>query len=146
MRLAQRSRRRARAGGNHRFGKTRERHPTPSCLPTIRSRARARCPISLPPLDKIKDEHFEPALVAGMAEQRKEIDAIAKNPAAPTFENTIVAMERSGQLLTRASAVFGNLTASNTNPQLEKAADGDVAEAVGAHRRDLSSTRSCSPA
>ena len=61
-----------------------------------------------------------PALLAGMAEQRKEIDAIAKNPAAPTFENTIVAMERSGQLLTRASAVFGNLTASNTNAQLEE--------------------------
>ena len=67
-----------------------------------------------------------------MAEQRKEIDAIAKNPAAPTFENTIVAMERSGELLTRASAVFGNLTASNTNPQLEEAADGNGAEAVGA--------------
>ena len=55
-----------------------------------------------------------------MAEQRKEIDAIAKSGAAPTFENTIVAMEKSGQLLTRVNATFGNLTASNTNPALEK--------------------------
>src|SRR5687768_4317550 len=70
-------------------------------------------PYSLPPLHKIKDEHFKPALLAGMAEQRTEIDAIAKNSAAPTFENTIAAMERSGELLTRVSAVFGNLSASN---------------------------------
>src|SRR4051812_45615556 len=61
-------------------------------------------PYQLPPFDKIKDESFEPALLAGMAAQRKEIDAIAKNPAAPTFENTIAAMERSGELLTRASS------------------------------------------
>ena len=67
-------------------------------------------PYRLPPFDNIKDEHFKPALLAGMAAQRKEIDAIAKNPAAPTFENTIVAMERSGELLTRATSVFGNLT------------------------------------
>jgi peptidyl-dipeptidase Dcp len=77
-------------------------------------------PYRLPPFDKIKDEHFKPALLAGMAAQRKEIDAIAKNPAAPTFENTIVAMERSGELLTRANSVYGNLTSSNTNPQLEE--------------------------
>ena len=52
----------------------------------------------------------------GMAEQRDEIDAIAKNPAAPTFENTIVAMERSGRLLTRVGTVFCNLDSANTNP------------------------------
>jgi len=76
-------------------------------------------PYRYPPLDLIKDEHFKPALVAGMAEQRREIDAIANNPAAPTFENTIVAMERSGQLLLRVQSVFSNLSASNTNPTLE---------------------------
>src|ERR1044072_8935384 len=70
-------------------------------------------PYRLPPFDKIKDESFRPALLAGMAEARKEIDAIAKNPAAPTFENTIVAMERSGQLLTRTGSVFFNLISSN---------------------------------
>ena len=89
-------------------------------------------PYRLPPFDKIKDEHFKPALLAGMAAQRKEIDAIAKNPAAPTFENTIVAMERSGELLTRASAVFGNLTASNTNPQLE-ALQTEMSPKLSAH-------------
>ena len=89
-------------------------------------------PYRLPPFDKIKDEHFKPALLAGMAEQRKEIDAIANNPAAPTFENTIVAMERSGQLLTRAAAVFFNLTASNTNPQLE-ALQTEMSPKLSAH-------------
>src|SRR5262245_21879212 len=67
-------------------------------------------PYQLPPFDKIRNEHFAPALIAGMAEQRKEIDAITSNPKSATFENTIVAMERSGELLTRANAVFGNLT------------------------------------
>lgn len=86
----------------------------------------------LPPLDRIKDEHFRPALLAGMAQQRNEIDAITKNAAAPTFENTIVAMERSGELLTRVSAVFGNLTASNTNPQLE-AIQTEMSPKLSAH-------------
>jgi len=89
-------------------------------------------PYRLPPLDKIKDEHFKPALLAGMAGQRKEIDAIAKNSAAPTFENTIVAMERSGELLTRVTAVFGNLSASNTNPQLE-ALQTEMSPKLSAH-------------
>jgi peptidyl-dipeptidase Dcp len=89
-------------------------------------------PYRLPPLDKIKDEHFRPALLAGMAEQRKEIDAIAKNSAAPTFENTVVAMERSGELLTRVSAVFGNLSASNTNPQIE-ALQTEMSPKLSAH-------------
>src|SRR5918994_3351919 len=89
-------------------------------------------PYRLPPLDKIKDEHFKPALLAGMAEQRKEIDAIAKNSAAPTFENTVVAMERSGQLLTRVTAVFGNLSASNTNPQIE-ALQTEMSPKLSAH-------------
>jgi peptidyl-dipeptidase Dcp len=89
-------------------------------------------PYRLPPLDKIKDEHFKPALLAGMAEQRTEIDAIAKNSAAPTFENTVVAMERSGELLTRVSAVFGNLSASNTNPQIE-ALQTEMSPKLSAH-------------
>ena len=89
-------------------------------------------PYRLPPLDRIKDEHFKPGLLAGMAEQRKEIDAIAKNPAAPTFENTIVAMERSGQLLTRVTTVFGNLSASNTNPQIE-ALQTEMSPKLSAH-------------
>src|SRR4029077_15048567 len=53
-------------------------------------------PFQAPPFDRIKDGDYQPAIEAGMAEQRKEIRAIADNPAAPTFENTIVAMEKTG--------------------------------------------------
>ncbi|MDY0064917.1 MAG: M3 family metallopeptidase [Steroidobacteraceae bacterium] len=89
-------------------------------------------PYQLPPLDQISDEHFAPGLEAGMAEQRKEVEAIARNPAAPTFENTIVALEKSGQLLARVSAVFSNLTASNTNPRLEEV-QTEMAPKLAAH-------------
>ena len=77
-------------------------------------------PFQAPPFDKIKDEDYQPAIEAGMAEQRKEIDAIANNPAPPTFENTIVAMEKSGQLLSRAAAAFFAVVSANTNPTLQK--------------------------
>ena len=77
-------------------------------------------PYQLPPVDRIKIEHFKPAIEAGMAEQRREIEAITKTPGAPTFANTIVPFEKSGQLLSRAMVVFSSLTASNTNPDLEK--------------------------
>jgi len=93
-------------------------------------------PYHLPPFDKIKDADFQPALLAGMAEQRKEIDAITKRSAAPTFENTIVAMERSGELLTRVSSVFGNLSASNTNPQLE-ALQTEMSPKLSAHNDSI---------
>jgi peptidyl-dipeptidase Dcp len=89
-------------------------------------------PYQLPPFDKIRNEHFTPALIAGMAEQRREIDAITSSPKPATFENTIVAMERSGELLTRANAVFGNLTASNTNADLEKI-QTEMAPKLSAH-------------
>src|ERR1043166_7028503 len=56
-------------------------------------------PYHVPPFDKLKNEHFGPAIEAGMREQLKEVDTIAKNSAKPTFENTIVALERTGQLL-----------------------------------------------
>ena len=59
-------------------------------------------PFQAPPFDKIKDSDYQPAIDAGMAQQIKEVEAIANNPAPPTFENTIVALERSGQLLDRA--------------------------------------------
>ena len=59
--------------------------------------AESTLPFHAPPFDKIKDEHYAPALEAGMAEQRKEMDAIAASKDAPTFDNTIVAMERSGR-------------------------------------------------
>ena len=65
---------------------------------------RVRLPFHAPPFDKIKDEDYQPAIEAGMAEQLAEMQAIADNPATPTFENTLVAMEKTGQLLQRAMA------------------------------------------
>ncbi len=84
-------------------------------------------PYHAPPFNKIKDADYQPALEAGMAEQRKEIDAIASSSAAPTFENTFVAMERSGQLLTRVMLVFNAVTSANNNPTLQS-----IQEAVAA--------------
>ena len=69
-------------------------------------------PYHIPPFDKIKDEHFTPAYEQGMAEQLKEMDKIAADPEKPTFENTIVAMERSGELLARVDRIFSNLNAA----------------------------------
>ena len=73
-----------------------------------------------PEFDKIKDEHFKPAFDYGIKVQLAEIEKIANNPEAPTFENTILAMENSGEVLRRAQIVFYNLTGSNTNPTLQK--------------------------
>jgi peptidyl-dipeptidase Dcp len=77
-------------------------------------------PFHAPPFDKIKDGDYQPAIEAGMAAELKEMRAIADNPAAPTFENTIVAMEKTGALFVRAYAAFNGVTGANTNPTLEK--------------------------
>jgi peptidyl-dipeptidase Dcp len=77
-------------------------------------------PFQAPPFDKIKDEDFQPAIEAGIAQQQAEIQAIANNPDAPTFDNTIVALEKSGQLLIRVSEVFDGVTGANTNDTLQK--------------------------
>jgi len=90
-------------------------------------------PFHMPPFDKIKDADYAPAFAEGMAAQRREIDAIARDPKPPTFENTLVAMERSGQLLTRVAKVFFNLNAANTNPTMQKI-EADVAPKLTAHR------------
>src|SRR6516225_2091984 len=77
-------------------------------------------PYQAPPFDKIKDDDYLPAMDAGMAEEQKEMDAIADNPAPPTFENTIVAMEKTGRLLRRAQGAFFTVVSANTNPTLQK--------------------------
>src|SRR2546430_13991414 len=77
-------------------------------------------PYHLPPFDKIKDEHFVPATEAGMEGQLKEVDAIAANSEKPTFDNTVVALERTGRLLDRAQRTFSNLNAADTNPTRQK--------------------------
>jgi peptidyl-dipeptidase Dcp len=76
-------------------------------------------PFQAPPFDKIKDEDYQPAIEAGMAQQQAEIQAIADDAAAPTFDNTIVAMEKSGRLLERVMAAFDGVTGANTNPTLQ---------------------------
>lgn len=90
-------------------------------------------PLNYPAFDKIKDEHFLPAYAAGMSEHLREIEAIANNREAPTFENTIVSMERSGQMLSRVSAVFYNLQGANTNDKLD-AVDREISPKLAAHK------------
>jgi peptidyl-dipeptidase Dcp len=80
-------------------------------------------PFQAPPFDKIKDSDYQPAIDAGMAELRQETQAIADDPAPPTFENTIVAMEKSGELFTRVWLVFNGVTGANLDPDLEKVQD-----------------------
>jgi peptidyl-dipeptidase Dcp len=77
-------------------------------------------PFQAPPFDKIKDSDYQPAIDAGMAQQIGEVEAIASNPAPPTFENTVVAFERTGQLLTRVWAAFNCVTGANTGDELQK--------------------------
>jgi peptidyl-dipeptidase Dcp len=89
-------------------------------------------PYQLPPFDKIKDEHFQPALEQGIAEEEKEADAIVKQTEKPTFENTIVALEKSGQLLGRARRIFSNFASANTNPALQKI-EKEMAPKFSAH-------------
>ncbi len=89
-----------------------------------------------PEFDKIKNEHFKPAFNYGLKQHEAEIIKIANNPAAPTFENTIVALEKSGEVLRRAQIVFSNLTSANTNPTLQ-ALDEEYAPIFAAHSDKL---------
>src|SRR5215471_15162894 len=82
--------------------------------------ATSTLPLQAPPFDKIKDSDYQPALEAGMAQQQEEVKAIAESPDPPTFENTLVALEKSGQLFKRVAMVFGGVTGANLSPELEK--------------------------
>lgn len=75
------------------------------------------------PFHLIKVEHYEPAIHQGMEEHNREIDAIINNPEEPTFENTIVALEKSGRLLERITTVFGNLLSAETSDEMETIAE-----------------------
>ena len=77
-------------------------------------------PYQAPPFDRIKDSDYQPAFEEGMRQQIAEMDAIANSPAAPTFENTIAAMEKSGRLLDRVSQTFSGVVGANTNDALDK--------------------------
>src|SRR5437870_9246465 len=93
-------------------------------------------PYHVPPFDKIKDEHFTPAIEAGMRDQLKEVEAVANNSEKPTFDNTIVALERTGRLLDRAQRTFSNLNACDTNPARQKI-DKEMAPKLAAHRDEI---------
>lgn len=93
-------------------------------------------PFHAPPFNLIKDSDYQPAIEAGMARQEKEILAIADNPAPPTFQNTYVAMEKSGQLLDRVMAVFNAVTGADTNPYLQKV-QTEEAPRLAAHQDSI---------
>jgi peptidyl-dipeptidase Dcp len=85
-----------------------------------------------PPFDKIKDSHYKPAIEEGMKQRIAEIEKIANQSEPATFENTIVAMERSGELLTRSAKIFFAIASSNTNDTLQ-AVEEDLAPKLAAH-------------
>ena len=93
-------------------------------------------PYQYPPFDKIKDDHFVPAIQVGMRDQLKEIEPIANNSETPTFDNTIVALERTGRLLERAERTFSNLNACDTNPARQKI-DKEMAPKLAAHHDEI---------
>ncbi len=94
-------------------------------------------PLQYPHFDRIKDEHFGPAFDAGMTQNLEEVEAIANNPEAPTFDNTIIALENSGQLLDRATSVFFNLVGTDTN-DARKQLQADYSAKFAAHRDAIS--------
>jgi peptidyl-dipeptidase Dcp len=77
-------------------------------------------PFQAPPFDKIKDSDYQPAFEQAMAIHLAEVRKIADNPAAPTFDNTIAALEASGRMLDRVSLAFGGVVQANTNDVLDK--------------------------
>lgn len=93
---------------------------------------RSTLPFEMPPFALIRDEHYLPAFDAGCAEQMAEVAAIAASDADPTFENTIVALERSGQLLARVLNVFFNKTSSDTSDALDEI-DAAISPKLSAH-------------
>ena len=93
-------------------------------------------PLHYPRFDQFHDADFQPAFEQAMAEHRKEIEAIAANPAKPTFDNTIVAMERAGRALNRVQTIFFSLNGANTNPQLQDV-QRRMAPALSAHNDEV---------
>src|SRR5438045_7080827 len=89
-------------------------------------------PFQSPDFSKIKDSDYLPALLAGMAQQKREVTAIANQKAAPTFDNTVVQMERSGLLLERANLAFNAVNGANTNDTLQ-ATDTKTSPLFAAH-------------
>lgn len=93
--------------------------------------------LEAPDFSAIKAEHFMPAFKAGMAEQLREVDSIVNNPEAPTFENTVVALQRTGQILTRTSEIFFGLANAEATDEI-RAIKNEVAPLLAAHSDAIS--------
>ena len=94
-------------------------------------------PYQIPPFEKITEDHYMPAFIQGMKEQLEEIDVITNNPKPPSFENTIVELERTGETLNKVADVFFNLVSSNTNDQMDAIA-AEVTPKLSAHSDAIS--------
>ena len=94
-------------------------------------------PFGIAPFSEIKAEHYKPAVLKAIEEHNKEIDAIVANPDAPTFENTIVALDNSGELFDRIYAVFSNGASINATPEI-MALETELAPIVSDHFNSIS--------
>ena len=107
--------------------------PQPATFgPTNPFFATSPLPFQAPPFDRIRDSDYEPALLAGMVEQIHQVRALADSKDAPTFQNTIVTLERSGELLNRTQAAMSALAGAYTNPTIEKIQQ-EMAPKLSAH-------------
>lgn len=94
-------------------------------------------PFQVPPFDKIKLEHYLPAFKEGIKQHQAEIDAIVNNPDTPDFENTILAYDKAGKLLSKVSRVFYSLNSANTSPEMQQIAR-EVSPLLTEHRDNIS--------
>lgn len=93
-------------------------------------------PFQVPPFEEIKMEHYKPAFLQGMEEQAKEIEAIVNNNEPATFENTIVALDQSGKLLSKVSIVFSGQNSANTNDEMQ-ALSRELSPLLSKHSDDI---------
>lgn len=93
-------------------------------------------PYRVPPFEQIRNEHFKPAFLEGIRAQKEEIEAVANSSARPSFDNTILAMENSGELLNKVSVVFFNLSSAHTNKEIQALAQ-EVAPLLARHSDDI---------
>lgn len=93
-------------------------------------------PYGIPPFEQIKPEHYKPAFIKGMEEQKKEIDAIVNNKKTANFDNTIAALDKSGELLRKVSKVFFGLASANTNAEMQ-AINREMSPLLSKHGDDI---------
>lgn len=95
-----------------------------------------KTPFNVPPFHLIKNEHYKPAIQEGILIQRREVDAIVNNKNIPTFDNTVLALENSGDLLTKLTTVFYNINSANTNDEIQKIAN-EIAPLISTHSDNI---------